>query len=171
MTGADIARDLREAIRRADPALRALPADRAARRPEPGKWSPVEIIGHLVDSASNNHQRFVRARFRADLRFDGYDQDAWVDAQRWGGAPWTDVLDLWRAFNLHLARVIEATPGDVLDAPRADHNLDDIGWELVPAHEPATLGYFMRDYVGHLRHHLRQIDPDLADPPARQRGP
>lgn len=168
-TGAAIATALRDAVRRAAPALRTISPAAAARRPGPGKWSPVEILGHLVDSASNNHQRFVRARFRADLRFDGYDQDAWVDVQRWAEAPWLEVLDLWRAFNLHLARLIEGTPDDVLDTPRADHNLDAIGWETVPAHEPATLAYFMRDYVGHLQHHLRQIDAGLAEPPRPQR--
>ncbi|MGH7460381.1 MAG: hypothetical protein ACREMA_05050, partial [Longimicrobiales bacterium] len=42
--------------------------DRAAQPRAPGKWSPAQIIGHLIDSASNDHQRFVRARFRADLR-------------------------------------------------------------------------------------------------------
>ena len=41
--------------------LLALTPDQAAARPGPDKWSPKEIIGHLIDSASNNHGRFVRA--------------------------------------------------------------------------------------------------------------
>jgi hypothetical protein len=165
----DFAEALRRTVARAAPRLRAMPTDAAARPRIPGKWSPAQIVGHLIDSASNNHQRFVRARFQTDLRFPGYDQDAWVEAQRYASAPWPDLVELWAAFNLHLARVMESTPADILRAARSDHDLDVIAWEVVPANEPVTLEYFMRDYVGHLQHHLRQIEPSLADPPARQR--
>jgi hypothetical protein len=65
---------------------------------------------------------------------------------------------------------METTPADVLRAPRADHNLHLRAWEVVPEDEPATLEYFMRDYVAHLKHHVRQIDPSLADPPVLQRS-
>lgn len=164
----DIADDLRRAVAGALDHLHAIPAETAARRPAPGKWAPAEIIGHLIDSASNNHGRFVRARFRDDLRFGGYDQDAWVDAQGYRRAHWPDLLDLWCALNLHIARVMETTPPGILDAPRADHDLDRIAWEVVPADQPVTLAYFMRDYIAHLRHHLRQIDTAFADPPGRQ---
>jgi hypothetical protein len=169
MTNLDFADDLRATVERASASLQAMPADFATRRPAAGKWSPIEIIGHLIDSASNNHQRFVWARFREDLRFDGYAQDAWVVAQDYQSAPWLDVVSLWRAYNLHLARVMEQTPDAELRRLRTDHNLDQRAWEVVPRDEPTTLEYFMRDYVGHLKHHLRQIDPTLADPPRRQR--
>jgi len=165
----DYAEALRRTVTAAAPRLRALSADQALQPRGPGRWSPAQIVGHLIDSASNNHQRFVRARFRPDLRFDGYEQDAWVEAQGYASAPWAELVELWRTFNLHLARVMESTPAEVLLAPRVDHNLDRLAWEVVPADEPVTLDYFMRDYVGHLRHHLRQIDATLADPPARQR--
>jgi hypothetical protein len=161
--------ELRRVVTRAVEGLRGMAPEEAARPRQPGKWSPAQIIGHLVDSASNNHQRFVRARFRGDLRFDGYEQDAWVDAQGYASAPWSELVDLWTSFNLHLARVMATTPEDVLRSPRPDHNLDSLAWEPLPAEEPATLEYFMRDYIGHLRHHLRQIDPALADPPKLQR--
>ena len=45
------------------------------------KWSPREIVGHLIDSAANNHQRFVRAQFTDDLVFSGYQQAEWVGVQ------------------------------------------------------------------------------------------
>ena len=166
----DFAEDLRATVSEAAGRLRAMTERDAARPRAPGKWSPAQIVGHLVDSASNNHQRFVRARFRPDLRFDGYEQDTWVEAQGYASAPWPELVELWRTFNLHLARVMETTPADILRATRPDHNLDRLAWEVVPADEPATLEYFMRDYVGHLKHHLRQIDPSLADPPILQRG-
>jgi hypothetical protein len=50
-----------------------------------------------------------------------------------------------------------ATPSAVLTKPHRRHNLHEMAWRPVPASEPATLDYFMRDYVEHLKHHLRQI--------------
>lgn len=149
--------ELQSLIERHTPALLAMSDADAARRPAPGKWSPREILGHLVDSASNNHQRFVRAQFQDDLVFAGYDQDAWVAVQRYQDAPWPDLVALWRSFNLHLSRVMAATPESVRTRLRARHNLDQLAWQPVPAERPATLDYFMADYVAHLKHHLSQI--------------
>ena len=136
-----------------------MPDDAAARRPAPGKWSPKEIIGHLIDSAANNHQRFVRAQSQDDLIFPGYDQDTWVTVQRYLDAPWQDLVTLWRSYNLHIARLMAVTPDEVRLRERKRHNLHELAWQPVPADAPATLDYFMRDYVLHLHHHLRQIGP------------
>ena len=163
-------RDLRAALERVVPRMRAARDEDCERRPAPGKWSAKELLGHLIDSASNNHQRFVRARFRDDLCFDGYDQNAWVQAGAYELAPWSELVDLWEGLNLQIARVVEATPEEALTRPRTDHCLDRIAWEAVPTDEPATLEYFVRDYMGHLAHHLRQIESGLAPEPVRQRG-
>jgi len=149
--------DLANAVDQALPGLRALGDDVTGRRPAAGKWSPREIIGHLIDSASNNHQRFVRASFQDDLVFAGYDQDEWVALQHYQEARWEDLLTLWASFNRHLARVMAATPTDVRRRERRSHNLDRIAMRSVAAGSPATLEYFMDDYVLHLHHHLRQI--------------
>jgi hypothetical protein len=127
------------------------------RSPQPGKWCPREVIGHLIDSASNNHQRFVRAQFKDDLVFDGYEQDAWVSLQRYRESPWAELIDLWRLFNLHIARMMQAAPYDERVRKRARHNLDQIAWQSVSRDEPATLDFFMSDYVRHLKHHLAQL--------------
>ncbi|HXH90659.1 MAG TPA: DinB family protein [Thermoanaerobaculia bacterium] len=148
---------LRAAIASASPHLVAISDADAAKPTAPGKWSPKQIIGHLIDSASNNHQRFVRANFTDDLIFPGYDQEKWVSLGRYADAPWESLLSLWREFNLQIARVMEATPADVRDVPRARHNLHQLAWRAVPENESATLEYFMSDYVDHLKHHLGQI--------------
>jgi hypothetical protein len=152
-----IALELRRSVEQALPALRALDDAASARRPAPGKWSPRELVGHLVDSASNNHQRFVRARFQDDLVFPGYDQDAWVAAQGYQAAPFPELVELWRLFNLHLARVFESTPPELARRATARHSFDRIAFRPVPAGEPATLESFAADYVAHLRHHLRAL--------------
>lgn len=149
--------DLLNTIEATVPRLLDMDDERPSRRPAPGKWSPKEIIGHLIDSASNNHQRFVRAMFQADLVFPGYTQDAWVSSQRYQDAPWNDLVTLWASFNRHIARVMAAVPEDVRLKPRLPHNLDVLACNPVPADEPATLDYFMADYVWHVHHHLKQI--------------
>jgi hypothetical protein len=153
----DYAVELRDAVRAAKPFLESLSDKASAKSPAPGKWSPREIIGHLIDSASNNHQRFVRAQFKDDLVFPGYEQDKWVSVQHYQDAPWSELIALWEHFNLHIARVMETVPKDERIRLRARHNLDELAWKPLPREQAATLDYFMRDYVGHLRHHLAQI--------------
>jgi len=149
--------DLVNAIDASAPRLMAMDDAATSRRPSPGKWSPREIIGHLIDSASNNHQRFVRAIFQEDLVFPGYTQDEWVAAQRYQDAAWTELVTLWASYNRHLSRVMTAMPEEVRQKLRRRHNLHEIAFHTVPPDTPATLDYFMADYVQHLRHHLRQI--------------
>jgi len=161
-------RDLQSIVERAATELLALSDAQSRLHPAPGKWSPREIIGHLIDSASVNHQRFVRAQFQDDLVFAGYEQDAWVKVQHYNDVALPELVTLWRSLNQHLARVMAATPEAVRLAEHARHNLDAIASKAVPADKPATLDYFMADYVGHLKHHLRQIlGPDWDVPGAR----
>src|SRR5258708_907166 len=148
---------LRNAIAEAFPRLSAISDSEAATPPAPGKWSPKQVIGHLIDSASNNHQRFVRASFVDDLIFPGYDQEKWVELGHYAEAPWKSLLSLWREFNLQIARVMEAIPDDIRTMPRVRHNLHQLAWRSIPEDQPATLAYFMSDYVDHLEHHLGQI--------------
>jgi hypothetical protein len=143
---ASCATRLRAAVDAAAPRLLALPEDATRRRPGPGKWSPVEVIGHLIDSASNNHQRFVRAQFQAHMSFPRYVQDEWIGAQGYGERPWKELVELWRLYNRHLVHVMGRVPAAVRG------NVC-----VVAADEPSTLEDHMIDYVGHLQHHLDQI--------------
>ena len=149
-------RDFRETIVGATARLRDItPAQ--SRRDSADGWTRIEILGHLVDSATNNHQRFVRAQFTDDLVFPGYEQDRCVSAQKYRDESWPDLIQLWSSYNLHLVHLASVIPADTLTKPREKHNLDQIAFELVPQNEPATLEYLIRDYVDHLRHHLNQI--------------
>ncbi len=166
----DYAERLRETVVEAAARLRSMSDEAAGRRPADDKWSPKEIVGHLIDSATNNHRRFVMAQLADPMRYEGYDQDDWVRVQQYRRADWMGLIDLWEALNLHLVRLMSVASPETLKKPRNAHNMHRIAWELVPEDAPVTLDYFMRDYGGHLRHHLRQIDPELATRPERQRG-
>jgi len=149
--------DLCALVERAVPLLGAMSDAQTARRPAPGKWSAREILGHLVDSATVNHTRFLRARWQDDLDFDGYDQEAWVEAHGYAETSWPDLLRLWHALNWHVARVIDTTPAPVRVKAHARHSPHRIAFTPVAPNDPATLDMLMDDYVAHLRHHLRQV--------------
>jgi DinB family protein len=153
----DFLRDFRRTLDGGRVRLFELSDGEASQRRSPSTWSPKEIIGHLIDSAANNHARFVRAQATDDLVFDGYDQDAWVRSQRYNERRWVDLIQFWYAYNLHLANVMESADPGSLNRPRARHSLDRIAFHPLDTATPATLAYLMRDYVAHLKHHLGQI--------------
>ena len=143
---ATVALDLRQTIDGVLPALRAI-SDAAASAPlAPGKWSRKEIVGHLIDSASNNHQRFIRAQQGRALSFPPYEQNHWSSSQRCNERPWADLLTLWHAYNAHLAHVIAHIPDACLDVPC-----------VIESQTPVTLEFLVTDYLVHLRHHLAQV--------------
>ena len=139
------------------PQLLELNDQQAAQAPAPEKWSPKQIIGHLIDSASNNHQRFMRAQFMDDLIFPGYQQEEWVKLQDYAAADWSNLVQLWYHFNWQIARVIANVPNEKRHQLRPKHNLHQIAMYRIPEDQPTTLEYFMLDYVKHLEGHIRQI--------------
>jgi len=148
--------DFQETIQ--DASLRLLKlSDEDADKRTTGEWSAKQVLGHLIDSAANNHQRFVRAQFTNDLVFQSYDGDQWVEAQKYNEQFWPDLIDLWRAYNLHLVRVVSLIPESVRTQQRKQHNFDQIAFKTIPKTDPTTLEYLIRDYVVHLKYHLDQI--------------
>jgi hypothetical protein len=152
MTPAQIAADLHAAIGEGLQLFQQADDTRTTRRLRPDGWCAREVLGHLIDSACNNHRRFVLGRAADTDRFDGYRQDDWIAAQHYEKEPWRDLVGLWTAYNRHLAHVIACTPEDV--AART---------ALAPdGHGQVSIGFLMEDYVTHLRHHLGQIRTLLA---------
>lgn len=112
----------------------------------PEKWSKKQVLGHLIDSAANNHQRFVRAQLGQELAFPGYEQEAWVTVQHYQDESWDALVALWQYYNRHLLHLMAHVPGDQLSRRCAIGDSD-----------PVTLEFLMKDYVVHLKHHLEQI--------------
>ena len=118
----------------------------AARRPDSKSWSPKEVLGHLIDSAANNHQRFVRAQQTDVLTLPGYEQNHWVSSQGYQDADWPHLVALWTHLNLHLADVIARIPPGRYSVPC-----------VIGDSEPVTLEFVIVDYLRHLEHHMAQI--------------
>ena len=152
-----LAERIRKIVIEATDRLQAYDDAAAQKQPLPGKWSPKQVIGHLIDSAVNNHVRFVNAQLKEDLIFDGYDQNVWVAAQDYQSASWVDLVAFWKSYNLHLAHVVARISDTTAHREVTRHNLHQIALKPVPAHEPTTLAYLIEDYVDHLEHHLRGI--------------
>jgi hypothetical protein len=143
------AQQLREIIAHTFPLLEALSENALTAKPAPDKWSKKEILGHLIDSANNNQQKFVRMMRQAHLDFVGYEQNHWVAAQQYQSADWSKMLHFWKFINLHLAHLIENVA--ITDLK----NTISINGE-----GPFSLEFIMKDYNEHLKHHLHQLLPE-----------
>lgn len=138
--------DFANTIRTASELLIQITEAESAQLPAPGKWSKKQILGHLIDSAANNHQRFVQVQLTDGLSLPNYAQNDWVEVQHYQSAAWSDLLALWKSYNQHLLHVMAQIPAEKLG-----HTV------RVGESEPVTLGFLVEDYVQHLQHHLRQI--------------
>ena len=142
----DLTRELLGIVEAASESLRRIDDSQASLRSAPGAWSKKEILGHLLDSAANNHHRFVRAQQAELLTFPAYQQEHWVSSQGYAERPWPELVDLWRLYNRHLAHVISRIPEERLAVMCA-----------IGSDKPVSLGYLVEDYLVHLRHHLGEL--------------
>jgi hypothetical protein len=142
----DVARELEHVVVTSEPDLTAITEAQSGEPRAAGKWSPKEIIGHLIDSASNNHQRFVRGAQQPGLHLPGYDQEWCVTVQRPNEISWTLLLSLWTSYNRYLAHVIASMPAD-----SASHPI------RIGDNEPVDVLWVATDYVEHLKHHVNQV--------------
>ena len=147
---------LNELLEQSRTRLLKLSESQVSAKPYDEKWSLKEILGHLIDSAGNNHQRFVRMQEKRDIGTFIYSQQHWVSAQRYQNEPWNALVETWYHINKHLAHVIEHID------PATLTNTCDVGDP-----QPATLQSIVTGYLRHVQHHIDQIFSD-ADP--RQRS-
>lgn len=118
-------------------------------KPQPLKWSKKELLGHLVDSASNNIRRLIVGQYEQGVKIV-YQQDEWVSYQNYQETSIEDIKTLWKLLNAQICRVIERIPENKLQ------NICDTGKGKIDMH---TLAYFIEDYVVHLKYHLKQLTP------------
>jgi len=127
--------------------LYAIDESSFALKPVPGKWSKKEIIGHLIDSAANNHQRFVRGQFE-NGPIIGYDQNNWNTFSYHQEIAGGQLIDFWQIYNKQLVEIMKRIP---------EENLKK---EVQVGSNKYTLEFLIVDYVDHLEHHLNQVITD-----------
>ena len=101
------------------------------------------MLGHLIDSAANNHQRFVRALAQPRLDWPGYDQVAHVTVQSYAGADPAVCIALWTAYNRHLSHIIRQITPAKASTPC-----------LIGGAPEMTLANLALDYVAHLENDI-----------------
>ncbi|TDL99569.1 MAG: DinB family protein [Flavobacteriaceae bacterium] len=113
-------------------------------KPFPNKWSKKQILGHLVDSATNNHQRFVRGQFEENPEI-GYDQNKWNEFGFYQEIDNQQIIHFWTIYNRQILEIITRISKENLQ------NQIKIGEKLY------SLEFLIVDYVEHLEHHLNQV--------------
>ena len=126
--------------------LRAVTESESIVKPASGGWSQKEELGHLIDSATNNHVRFVRASLEPEFRGPGYEQDAWVSLHGYHDMPWSDIVEFWQRYNTFLAGLVRRIPSPLLDSQC-----------VIGESAPVTLQFLIEDYTLHMQHHLDHI--------------
>lgn len=142
---------LRDLVQLVPSRLESLSKDIEART-TPSAWSRKEELGHLLDSAANNHQRIVRAQLEDKPAMPGYEQNRWVAANAYQRRDWRELIEVWQALNRQLLAAAETVP--------------DSSWSrtlTVAGSEPLTLQFVFDDYVAHMLHHLQHIGIETAD--------
>jgi DinB superfamily len=132
--------------------LQALPSEKVEHKPAPDAWSTKEELGHLLDSAANNHQRIVRTQLEDKPAMPGYDGDAWVALHRYHSRDWHSLIERWAALNRQLLAAAEAVP--------------DSAWSrtcTIADSKPLTLRFVFDDYVDHMLQHLRHMGVEVDD--------
>ena len=132
--------------------LKELQIARVELKPSPSKWSPKEELGHLLDSAANNHHRIVRTQLEDKPKMPGYDGNAWVKLHKYQQRNWQEMIELWRALNQQLLAAAEAVPVSA--------------WSrtcTIAGSQPLTLKFVFEDYIDHMLHHLNHIGVETED--------
>lgn len=110
----------------------------------PTKWSKKEILGHLIDSATNNHQWFVRGQFEDNPEIT-YDQNKWNAYSFYQEIDSQQIINFWTIYNRQLLEIIKRIPSKSLNN------------QIIRGDNLLTLEFLITDYVDHLEHHLKQI--------------
>ena len=138
---------LEQMIQREAPLLRAFPEAAAGIRPGgEATWSPKEELGHLIDSAANNHIRFVRASFEPEFRGPSYAQNDWVRAHGYQEMQWSTIVDFWLEYNSFVAVFLTRVPETKLQTAC-----------FVGSGEAVSLQFLVEDYILHMQHHIDHL--------------
>ena len=137
--------------------LAGIDKEKARIKPARDKWCINEILGHLIDSAINNHRRFILMQIQDNLIFDGYEQDRWVDLQNYIIKDLKTLIETWEILNLNILSALLEIPPEFWKKSFNQHALHNVAWKNFSPDKPATAKDFVQDYFDHMGHHLKQI--------------
>ena len=149
-----IIQELRDLIQTYSEKINAIAAPDFYAKPIPTKWSKVEVLGHLIDSAQNNLRRFVCGQYESTPPRIIYDQDFWVSSNNYKKAKKESIIQLWKLLNERICDILETMP---LSNYKKECNTGRDNEQL------RTLHWLAEDYVKHMKHHLNQIIPGSFD--------
>lgn len=145
--GVQLAARLRMTVDGELASLYALPEQDSVLKPSgQDSWSPRQELGHLIDSASNNHVRFVVAAIQQEFRGPSYAQNAWVEIHAYQERDWTGIVRFWSEYNHLIAGAVERIPLDQLETPC-----------FVGSGAPVSLRFLIEDYIVHMQHHIDHL--------------
>jgi hypothetical protein len=131
-----------------------IPTQELLAKPNPVKWSKIEVLGHLIDSAQNNLRRFICGQYESSPPHIVYNQDFWVIANNYGTADPKNIIHLWHLLNERICHILKVMPPGNYDkkcnSGKQTPQLNSLYW-------------YAEDYVKHLKHHLNQIIPGSFD--------
>jgi hypothetical protein len=142
-----LALHFRDELNAVHASLLAIPIELADTPWRESGWTRKEIIGHMLDSAANNRQRFVRASIHGSFTGPDYAQAAWVSAHGYSERPWTTLLHWWEVEHQILASAVDRISDERQDATC-----------VVGDNAPVTLRFLVEDYFRHQRWHLAQLN-------------
>jgi hypothetical protein len=135
-----------------EPKLFAVSDDTATFRRNTGSWSIKEIVGHMIDSASNNTHRIVHLQYQpSPATYPDYanfgNNDRWVAIQNYQEEKWHDLVQLWKYSNIHIVHVINNVDPDKLN----NEWITGLGQKV-------SLKAMILDYPRHFKLHIDGID-------------
>ncbi|OJU54404.1 MAG: hypothetical protein BGN96_13255 [Bacteroidales bacterium 45-6] len=153
MDFSNITNGISKVIETWEPKFAGLPIGTITQKRNKQNRTIKQILGHLIDSASNNHQRMIRLQYNSDLVFPDYrqDNDLWIALQDFQNEDWHDLIQLWKYFNLHMIQVIKS-----VDESNLDNYWHDFEGTKV------TLQQMIEGYLWHIDLHLNEIQ-ELID--------
>ena len=146
--------EIRETVDTFSIKIGMIPEVELSAKSSPSKWSKIEVLGHLIDSAHNNLRRFICTQYESSPPKITYEQDFWVRANDYEHKMSGDVISSWGLINGQICSVLEAMPKSNFS------RVCDTGKDAV---QLRSLEWLAEDYVKHMKHHLNQIIPGSFD--------
>jgi len=111
-----------------------------------------QIVGHMIDSATNNTHRIVHLHYQSSpFTFPNYatngNNDRWIAIQNYQDEDWFNLVQLWKYMNIHITHLINNIDKDKLKNE----------WIASPDNN-VNLKAMVIDYLPHLELHLNEIN-------------